>query len=105
MPPQHDNAETSTEHARLAIDQLPAIEPLENAGVFREESFIVDFISTKGPPQIIILCMLLALGFGSTIGVVPAVMSDRYARLHCKLTRFLVKLPRQKGMATQYLKT
>ena len=29
-----------------------------------------EFAAAKGPPQIVILVMLLALGFGSTIGVV-----------------------------------
>eukprot|EP00526_Cylindrotheca_closterium_P005730 CAMPEP_0113604000 /NCGR_PEP_ID=MMETSP0017_2-20120614/1568_1 /TAXON_ID=2856 /ORGANISM="Cylindrotheca closterium" /LENGTH=562 /DNA_ID=CAMNT_0000512409 /DNA_START=177 /DNA_END=1865 /DNA_ORIENTATION=- /assembly_acc=CAM_ASM_000147 len=48
----------------------------------RRESFIVQFAKTKGPPQITIIMMLVAIGLGSTIGVVPAVMSDRFARLN-----------------------
>lgn len=32
--------------------------------------FIEEFLKSKGPPQIIILVVLLALGIGSTIGVV-----------------------------------
>jgi hypothetical protein len=88
MPPQQDNEGdglyNDAKHTRLSVDQLPEMEPMDDAGVLRSESFLADFISSDGPPQILILCMLLALGFGSTIGVVPAVMSDRYARLHCK---------------------
>jgi hypothetical protein len=42
----------------------------------------VQFAKTKGPPQITLLMMLVAIGLGSTIGVVPAVMSDRFARLN-----------------------
>ena len=49
--------------------------------VLRRESFLVQFSKTKGPPQIAFIMILIAMGFGSTIGVVPAVMSDRFARL------------------------
>ena len=45
-------------------------------------AFFLHFIKSSGPPQIIALCLLLALALGSTIGVVPAVVEDRYARLH-----------------------
>lgn len=44
-------------------------------------SFLLHLVRSSGPPQIIALCLLLALSFGSTIGVVPAVVEDRYARL------------------------
>ncbi len=43
--------------------------------------FLLHFAKSSGPPQIITLCILLALALGSTIGVVPAVVGDRYARL------------------------
>eukprot|EP00977_Amphora_coffeiformis_P005708 scaffold1211_cov169-Amphora_coffeaeformis.AAC.7 len=35
-----------------------------------QTSFLRVFAASQGPPQIVILVMLLALGFGSTIGVV-----------------------------------
>jgi MFS family permease len=35
-----------------------------------------------GPPQIALLMALLAIGLGCTIGVVPAIAGDRFARLH-----------------------
>ena len=44
-------------------------------------SFLRTFLYTNGPPQIIVLCILFAFGFGCTIGVVPAVMTNRYAVL------------------------
>ena len=47
----------------------------------RRKSFIVQFSQLRGPPQIALLMALLAIGLGSTIGVVPAVMADRFARL------------------------
>jgi hypothetical protein len=47
-----------------------------------EPSFIEQFAKTKGPPQITFLMMLVAIGLGSTIAVVPAVMTDRFARLN-----------------------
>jgi len=48
----------------------------------RRESFLVQFAKTEGPPQVTLIMMLVAVGLGSTIGVVPAVMSDRFARLN-----------------------
>lgn len=50
--------------------------------VNRRGSFLVQFSKMKGPPQIALLMALLAVGLGSTIGIVPAVMSDRFARLN-----------------------
>ena len=47
----------------------------------RRKSFLVEFSQTNGPPQIAGLMMLIAIGLGCTIGVVPAVMTDRFARL------------------------
>ena len=46
------------------------------------KDFLLHFVKTPGPPQIITLCLVIALALGSTIGVVPAVVVDRYARLH-----------------------
>ena len=46
-----------------------------------QTSFLRTFLCTNGPPQIILLCILFAFGFGCTIGVVPAVMTNRYAIL------------------------
>lgn len=50
--------------------------------VLRRESFVKQFMETKGPPQIALLMFLIAIALGSTIGVVPAVMTDRFARLN-----------------------
>ena len=50
--------------------------------VQKRKSFIMEFVEKKAPRQILILVLLLALGFGSIIAVVPAVMTDRYARLN-----------------------
>mmetsp|Transcript_34173 Transcript_34173/g.65072 ORF Transcript_34173/g.65072 Transcript_34173/m.65072 type:complete len:571 (-) Transcript_34173:108-1820(-) len=44
--------------------------------------FLHHFLQSSGPPQIITLSLLIALSFGSIIGVVPSVVEDRYARLH-----------------------
>lgn len=54
----------------IGVDQVPGMEPLRRTSAIRRESFLVEFATSKGPPQIVILIMLLALGFGSTIGVV-----------------------------------
>jgi DHA1 family tetracycline resistance protein-like MFS transporter len=49
-------------------------------------AFLLHFFQTPGPPQIIALCLSIALALGSTIGVVPAVVEDRYARLYHNYT-------------------
>jgi hypothetical protein len=72
-------------HNAKRYNTMTAIDPyehLERRSIYRRKSFLMEFVDKKGPPQILILCVLLALGFGSTVGVVPAVMSDRYARLN-----------------------
>lgn len=48
----------------------------------RRKSFIVEFSAMQGPPQIAFLMALLAIGLGCTIGIVPEVMIDRFARLY-----------------------
>lgn len=48
----------------------------------RRRSFVVQFSEMDGPPQIALLMALLAIGLGCTIGVVPAIAGDRFARLH-----------------------
>ena len=40
-------------------------------GTLRRQSFLKQFTDSNGPPQIIVLVALLALGFKSAIGVVP----------------------------------
>jgi len=45
-------------------------------------AFLLHFVKSSGPPQIVALCLIIALALGSTIGVVPSVVEDRYARLH-----------------------
>jgi hypothetical protein len=97
MPPQdpslvvnnHNHEDDNEDHSQLRrssvhfpmLQQLDPNEPIRRS-VVRRESFIVQFAKTKGPPQITLLMMLVAIGLGSTIGVVPAVMSDRFARLN-----------------------
>jgi hypothetical protein len=64
------------------IQKLDPDHPMIRRSLIRRESFIVQFAKTKGPPEITFLMMLVAIGLGSTIGVVPAVMSDRFARMN-----------------------
>jgi len=66
-----------------AINQINSLaEPGERGSVPRQKSFMMELVEKKGPPQIFILIILIAMAFGSTVGVVPAVMTDRYARLN-----------------------
>lgn len=69
--------------SRVHFSQMQELDvtPRIQQSFVRRESFIVQFAKTKGPPQITFIMMLIAIGLGSTIGVVPAVMSDRFARL------------------------
>jgi MFS transporter, DHA1 family, tetracycline resistance protein len=62
---------------QVDVDERPA-----RLSVYRRPSFVHDFWQSRGPPQIAFLMVLIAMGMGCTIGVVPAVMSDRFARLH-----------------------
>lgn len=78
MPPQHpsSNADDTVivdpllRHSTVGADRMVRFRPTE--GIERRKSFIQAFTASKGPPQIVIMVMLLALGFGSTIGVVRA---------------------------------
>jgi hypothetical protein len=50
----------------------------ENPESNSTSSFLHVFISSKGPPQIICMCILLAFGFGSTVGVVRSSSSSNF---------------------------
>lgn len=97
MPPQegltgeNDSLAASEVHRVLlkekqagysTMEELDPHEAVRRPSTYRRKSFLMEFVEKEGPPQILILVLLLALGFGSTIGVVPAVMTDRYARLN-----------------------
>lgn len=64
------------------MEQLDPYEPVERRSIFHRESFLMQFASKEGPRSVLFLIIFLAMGLGSTIGVVPAVMTDRYARLN-----------------------
>jgi hypothetical protein len=87
MPPQQDGSDAwqrdqdsnsptaktqydSESSPHLSMEELDPYQSAPRLSVLKRESFIMDFVSSKGPPQIVFLCMLLAMGFGSTIGVV-----------------------------------
>ena len=74
MPPESHNRVTDYEgsplrHSTVGADRMLRFDPAQE-GFSGRKSFIREFAASKGPPQIVILIMLLALGFGSTIGVV-----------------------------------
>lgn len=99
MPPQHDLlqsrpkrqdeeiAEATHRSSSTSFHVIPeaAAGPgrrFVRASQLRRESFWVQFSKTQGPPQITGIMVLIAIGLGSTIGVVPSVMTDRFARLN-----------------------
>lgn len=47
-----------------------------------DDSFLHFFFASKGPPHLVVICILFAASIGSTVGIVPAVMTDRFARLN-----------------------
>ena len=72
---------TTTTATTSTMEQLDLFEPVARPSLYQRQSFLVTFTKQKGPRAILLLIVCLALGLGSTIGVVPAVMTDRYARL------------------------
>ena len=71
-PASKQSQESNESSPHLSMEQLDPYQSQSapRLSVLRRESFIMDFVTSKGPPQIVFLCMLLAMGFGSTIGVV-----------------------------------
>ncbi|KAL3793349.1 hypothetical protein HJC23_003859 [Cyclotella cryptica] len=72
-----DESQVSGDGTRL-LETNQTCEGQEDAS---HSEFLRQFMKTSGPPQIITVCLLISLALGSTIGVVPAVVEDRYARL------------------------
>ena len=74
MPPQQRNPREDSplrQHSVVGANRMLRFQPAPQ--VERRKSFFQEFTASKGPPQIVVLIMLLALGFGSTIGVVRGV--------------------------------
>ena len=80
--PRHAHWRMEPEMEVVLLETPPPPTLRVQTSVLRRESFLIQFVKTKGPPQITLILMLVALGLGSCIGVIPAVMTDRFARLH-----------------------
>ena len=80
--------EQTEEESRSDRDRLlhGSVDDDSGAASSSATAFLLHFFQTPGPPQIIALCLSIALALGSTIGVVPAVVEDRYARLYHNYT-------------------
>jgi hypothetical protein len=77
-----DDVESNTSNG-LPCTTLEAIDAdARRPSAYQRQSFVVQFTQTKGPPQITLIFILVAFAAGSTVGIIPAVMSDRFARLH-----------------------
>jgi len=57
-----------------------AEEPTDSA-VLSDKGFFTTFFTAKGAPQILLICFFFSVSVYSTIGIVPDVTADRYARL------------------------
>ena len=77
IDPLLDHNATRSEEGGTAGDEILA----DNTSEENRWSFLYFFSKSPGPPQIVFLCILFALAHGSTVGVVPAIMTDRYAVL------------------------
>ena len=90
MAPQERNRaaqdfeQITLRHSTVGADRMLQFRPAQGGAdaIERRKSFIQEFTASKGPPQIVVLIMLLALGFGSTIGVVRSLYEpSRICRL------------------------
>jgi len=77
---KHERSKYKRASTVSTVDSEIDWEDSQHEGV-KEDSFIDFFRKSNGPPQTVLLCLLLALSLGSTIGVLPAVVTDRYARI------------------------
>jgi len=73
----------SMNHGDFQTDRTNLINEYSNGHKYNSSNleFLYHFTKTRGPPQVITLCLIISLALGSTVGVVPAVVEDRYARL------------------------
>ena len=76
------NVEGSTLHIEEDNSINSGEESTSNSLRTDTPDFLNFFLSSEGPPQIVFLCMLWALALGSTIGVVPSVLTDQYAKIY-----------------------
>lgn len=89
--PDHDDGDSPRAPPPAGGPRHPSTHPSADAGAARggaraaaggppRAAFLRAFCRTAGAPQIVALCLVLALALGATVGVVPAVVGDRYAR-------------------------
>lgn len=78
----NSSSEEITDGGRVIDVEEVNFEQGENAGEPNDLPFLHFFLRSKGPPQIVFLCMLWSLAFGSTVGVVPSVLTDQYAKIY-----------------------
>lgn len=76
----HVSDETEDSSTDPVGDIINSGEELDESNT--QSSFCNFFVTSSGPPQIIFLCMIYALAIGCTIGVVPSVMIDQYAKIY-----------------------
>jgi hypothetical protein len=88
MPPREPLI-TGSKHANhvdystiSSMEQLDQHVPIPRPSVLKRESFLVQVTTSRGPPEIMVIVLLYAFGFGSTIGIIPNLMASRFARLN-----------------------
>ena len=74
-----------TECGYSAIDLAGSVDPdscfFSRPSIVKRESFISQFRTTNGAPQVVAVVFMLAMAMGSIIGIIPSIMTERYAVL------------------------
>ncbi len=71
---------SNSEKSSIFVDSETNTDPTNNGSVAPDVSFSEFFINSRGPPQLVLVCIIIALSLGSVVGAVPAIMTDRLAR-------------------------
>jgi len=70
----------NSEKSSIFVDSETNRGSTNNGSVAPDVSFSEFFINSRGPPQLVLVCIIIALSLGSVVGAVPAIMTDRLAR-------------------------
>ncbi len=93
-PPQHEESSTPAPSCSSQTDDSGARFPPPEGGPTREEDetkealvpklrrFLLDSLASKAVVSTFVVSVLMSFSLGLTVGIVPEVLSDRYARLY-----------------------
>ena len=80
IDPSKNNKEQDNESLSTSIEDEAAE---DNISVSENDPSLKEiYFQKKGPPQMLMVIILMACGYGCVVGVVPSLMKDRFARLN-----------------------